>query len=483
MKVTLIRVIEFFQTNQVSHPRDVIPSFELLNIAAFLENKKLHYQHFDNEVLHLNFTSFQKMVTQKKSDIYIIHFQPLVNQEIIDLIKKLKSRNQQCIVVVFGPTVDNQTELFLKNSKANVAIFGEAEQSTFELIELFEKQQNNYLKQITQLQIAGTALIYKKSFIQNKSRALMNPDNLPFMAHHLLYENANARNVYQVTSKVVFVKEKIKWGFILSSRGCPFHCTFCSPSIRNSYGKKYRFQSPQRTVNEIEYLIKNFHVNAISFEDDLFTLNKKRVIDLCKALIKRRINVSWTVATRLDSLDTRVLQWMKKAGCRGMSVGVESGSDRILALVKKGERIKDLEKGIALLKKFKIAVTINLIIGHKNETLEEMQRTLVLAKKLKPVFIHLHYLTPYPGTKIFTEYQKELTNFKDFSHWKTHSFNISNVSNQELQNMMKHMYKSYYCSFDYITTYFKYRYQYYFYNLNFELTFMLNNLKYLFLQK
>jgi radical SAM superfamily enzyme YgiQ (UPF0313 family) len=230
-------------------------------------------------------------------------------------------------------------------------------------------------------------------------------------------------------------------------------------------------------------LIKNFHVNAISFEDDLFTLNKKRVIDLCKALIKRRINVSWTVATRLDSLDTRVLQWMKKAGCRGMSVGVESGSDRILALVKKGERIKDLEKGIALLKKFKIAVTINLIIGHKNETLEEMQRTLVLAKKLKPVFIHLHYLTPYPGTKIFTEYQKELTNFKDFSHWKTHSFNISNVSNQELQNMMKHMYKSYYCSFDYITTYFKYRYQYYFYNLNFELTFMLNNLKYLFLQK
>jgi radical SAM superfamily enzyme YgiQ (UPF0313 family) len=223
-------------------------------------------------------------------------------------------------------------------------------------------------------------------------------------------------------------------------------------------------------------------VNAISFEDDLFTLHKQRVMELCQEIIKRNIKISWTVATRLDSLDLTTATWMKKAGCFGMSVGIESGSDRILTLVNKGEKIKELKRGMKILKKVGIAVTTNLIIGHPKETLKEMQATLALVKELKPIFIHLHYLTPYPGTKIFTQYQKRLSNFKDFSHWKSHDFNISAVKTEVLQSMMKHMYFSYYLNFAYLKTYLKYRYQYYLYNLKFELKFVLGTLKYLFLK-
>ena len=481
MQVSLIRAIEFFNHKEAIHPRDRIPSFELLNIASFLDQKKIRYKHFDNEVMHESDSSFQEKILRGKADLYIIHFQPLVNQEIINLIKKLKQKNKNCIVLVFSPMIDQEPELFLQKSQADVAILGEIEATAFELIDLILQYKNKYLQQIIKLETPGVAFLHHQKLTKNKLRKPILLDDLPFMAHHLLYADKTAqKNPYQVTSKTVFVREKIKWGFLLSSRGCPFHCSFCSPSIRNSTGKRYRFQSPKRTVDEIEFLVKNFQINALSFEDDLFTLNKKRVIEMCQEIINRNIKISWTVATRLDSLDFKLANWMKKAGCFGMSVGIESGSDRVLSLVNKGEKIRDLKKGMAILKKVGIAVTTNLIIGHPTETLRELKQTLNLVKDLQPIFIHLHYLTPYPGTKIFSQYQAKLTQFKDFSHWKIHEFNISAVKTEVLQTMMKRMYFEYYLSFSYLKNYLKYRYQYYIYNLSFELNFILNTLRYLF---
>jgi len=481
MKFSLIRAIEFFKPKEVVHPRDIIPSFELLNIAAFLDQKKIKYKHFDNEIIQLNHFSFQKKIlTKGKADIYIIHFQPLVNQEIIDLISQLKKNNKNCIIIVFGPMIDHEPELFLKKSQADIAILGEPETTTFELIDIISKYKNKYLNQLIKLDVRGVAFFNHRKFIKNKARRPLIPDELPFMAHHLLYDVKTSRkNNYQVTSKTVFVRKKIKWGFLLSSRGCPFNCSFCSPSIRNSIGKNYRIQSPKRTADEIEFLVKNFAVNALSFEDDLFTLNKKRVIDLCKEIIDRKIQISWTVATRLDSLDLETVGWMKKAGCFGMSVGIESGSDRILSLINKGEKIKDLKKGMAILNKVGIAVTTNLIIGHPTETLNELRQTLSLAKSLKPIFIHLHYLTPYPGTKIFNQYKSKLTQFQDFSHWKAHEFNISAIKTEVLQKMMRQMYLKYYLNCSYLQTYLKYRYQYYIYNFRLELKFILSIIRYL----
>lgn len=483
MNICLIRTLEFFESKEPIHPRDTIPSFALLNIASFLEKNKIHYQHLDNEVLHLDSRSFKKKSLKKFFDVYIINFQPLVNEEIIKLIKDIKKKNENSVVIAFSPIIDQETKLFLEKSGADLAVLGEVEQSVFQLINLVKKTKKNYSNYLVKAKIPGTAFFYKGKFIKQQARKPLKPDDLPFMAHHLLYEKNQTKKIrYQVTSKTVFVKEKIKWGFLLSSRGCPFNCTFCSPSIRNSIGKKYRFQSAKRTADEIEFLVNNFAVNAISFEDDLFTLNKKRVIELCKEIIKREIKISWTVATRLDSLDMELAHWMKKAGCFGMSVGVETGSDRILSLINKGENLKDIKRGMLILKKVGIAVTVNLIIGHPTETLEELNQTLNLVKELQPIFIHLHYLTPYPGTKIFEQYKKELKNFKEFSHWRTQEFNISNIKTETLQKMMKKIYFKYYLNFTYLKNYFKYRYQYLIYNPKFELKFLYGTIKYLVLK-
>lgn len=483
MKICLIRTLEFFEKKRAIHSRDIIPSFALLNIASYLEKNKIYYQHLDNEILRLGAQSFKKRVFNEIYDVYIIDFQPLVNDEIIKLIKKIKKNHKKSIVIAFSPIIDYEPKHFLKKSGANFAVLGEVEQSIFQLIKLIKKAKKKYPNYLMEAKIPGVAFINKDKFIKGQSRQAFKLNDLPFMAHHLLYEkNHTSKIKYHVSSRAVFVKEKIKWGFLLSSRGCPYNCSFCSPSIRNSVGKKYRFQSAKRTADEIEFLVNNFAVNAISFEDDLFTLNKKRVIDLCKEIIKRKIKISWTVATRLDSLDLELATWMKKAGCFGISVGVETGSNRILTLINKGENLYDIKKGLLILKKVGIAVTVNIIIGHPTETLAELNQSLDLVKEFQPIFIHLHHLTPYPGTTMFKQYQKRLKNFKNFAHWQTQEFNISHIETKTLQKMMKKMYFEYYLNFSYLKNYFKYRYQYLIYNPGFELNFLFKTIKYLILK-
>lgn len=472
MKINLIRVVEFNE-NKSFHPRDVIPSFELLNIASLLKKEGHKIKLFDNEVLSLNSHKFEKLINKNDADIYVFHFQPIAANALFKIIKKLKTKSKK-ITIAFGPTVEYQTEEFLKKSFADYAILGEVELTILKLINTIFKKY--FLSVKEKENIDGLAFLNKNKFIKNKLRPLLDPNSLPFLAHELIQNQK-----YKVVSKIIQPKKKIKWGFLLSSRGCPFNCAFCAPSIRNSIGKKYRYQTPKRTVDEMEYMIKKYKVTAISIEDDIFTLNRQRVLSICEEIIKRQINISWTVATRLDCLDLKLLTLMKKAGCQGVSTGVESGSDRILKLINKGEKTKDIIKGIELLNKVDIATTINLIVGHPTETLKDLKLTVNIVKKIRPVFIHLHYFTPYPGTQIFEEYQKKLNYFKKYSHRQLHKFNISSLDTKTLQKMVKKIYFSHYINISFLKTYLKYRKNYWIYDPLFEIKFLINTFSYFFL--
>lgn len=470
MKINLVRIVEF-KENSSLHPRDVIPSFELLNIASLLKKDGHQIKYFDNEILSLDSLEFKRLLFSNKADIYIFHFQPIVAKEISKIIKIIRNKTKKT-TIAFGPTVEYRTLLFLKKSFVDFAILGEAELTVQEIVNKITIK-NSKLNLYELEKIKGIAYLYKNKFIKNLPRELLNPNDLPFMAHELVQNYK-----YKVVSKIIKPKNKIKWGFLLSSRGCPFNCTFCSPSIRYSFGKNYRYQSPKRTVDEIEYMIMKFSINAISFEDDIFTLNKKRVLSICKEIIKRKIKISWTVATRLDCLNLKMINLMKKAGFQGISTGIESGSDRILKIVEKGENTKTIEKGIKMLQKVGIAVTANIIIGHPTETKEDLKSTLNLINKVKPAFIHLHYLTPYLGAKLFLDYINNHNEFNTYTHRKNHEFNISSIRTQELNKTFKKIYFSHYISFSFFKNYIKYRLNYLLFDPLFELSFLFKTLTY-----
>lgn len=466
MKILLSR-ISSFETQANEHPKDTFLPFYLASIASILR-KNHQIEIIDNDICRFSFLALIEKISTMDPDIAIIEFSSGIQKETGKLIKKIKNINRKIKIIVFGSYTDYLPEKFLKNFPADFIIVNEPESSIKKLVSEIALGGNNFQKLIN---IPNLVFKLKNKIIRTKKEIIGNINSLPQMAHDLFDSSK-----YQIVSKNVYVKKKLKWGFILSSRGCPFQCIFCSPAIRNSTGKIYRPRNIGLIVKEIKYLVDNLYVNAISFEDDIFTIDKIRTQELCQKIIEKNIKFSWCISTRADQLDEKTVSLLKKAGCAGAAIGIESGDNNVLKRINKGETVEQIEKGLQLLNKYKIAITANIIIGHPEETLKEINKTISFIKKVQPIFLHLHYLTPYPGTKIHEKYIR--SKYK-FNHTLYNNFNISNIPDKKYKKLIKKIYISYYLNPRYFLTYLKYRLIYWFYNPIFEKNLILNTLKYL----
>ncbi len=136
---------------------------------------------------------------------------------------------------------------------------------------------------------------------------------------------------YIIFSSHVKTLKKLRWGFLLTSRGCPYPCIYCSQTLRQTFGRAFRSMSPGRVADDMERLERDWGVNAIFIEDDVFTFDMDRAREICDEYLGRRLSVKWVCQTRGDALDADLVDRMKRAGCAGVTFGVESGSDRVLS--------------------------------------------------------------------------------------------------------------------------------------------------------
>ncbi len=190
---------------------------------------------------------------------------------------------------------------------------------------------------------------------------------------------------------------------IITTRGCAYSCTFCAAASLT--GKKVRFRSIDNIINEIKYLSDEFGVREIHFEDDNFSLTKKRVVEFSERLLEENLGITWAFPNglRLNNLDLQTLKLMRKAGCYAVNVGVESGNDSVLARINKKITKKTILGKISLVKKAGLDIGGFFIIGFPGETLSEINDTLKFACQLPLDRIGISYFQPYPGTK---EYEK-----------------------------------------------------------------------------
>ncbi|HUT12157.1 MAG TPA: radical SAM protein [Thermoguttaceae bacterium] len=188
-------------------------------------------------------------------------------------------------------------------------------------------------------------------------------------------------------------------GGITATRGCPFPCGFCS--ARQVVGKKIRYRPVESVADEIEYLKRTFGTGVFHFHDDTFTANREYTEALCSELIARRTGVSWSCTTRLKSLSADLLRQMERAGCYYTSVGVESGSNRVLGQMKKNIMREDVIERIAVLKRANVAWAVYIMAGLPEETAEDVDLTADLIRRIKPERVVLSFFTPYPGTALF----------------------------------------------------------------------------------
>jgi anaerobic magnesium-protoporphyrin IX monomethyl ester cyclase len=187
---------------------------------------------------------------------------------------------------------------------------------------------------------------------------------------------------------------------IITSRGCPFGCNFCS--VRLYMGRQFRKRSVGNVLDEIEYQHKKGYCQ-FDFNDDCFTLDRKRAINILDGIISSdfKIRFQFYNGLRVDTVDEEVLEKLKQAGCFYISYGCESGNDEILKGIKKGITLKQVRKAVGLTRKIGIDCSCNFIIGHKNETLQTAMDSYLFAKSLRTNFVNFYNLVPYPGTEAF----------------------------------------------------------------------------------
>lgn len=190
---------------------------------------------------------------------------------------------------------------------------------------------------------------------------------------------------------------------MISSRGCPYNCIFCTKLQQT----KYRYQRTANVLRQLEELAARHAVKWIEFVDEVFTLNRKRLTELCNELIDRRLGFTWGAQTRPDLLTDDTLALMREAGCRKMSFGVETGSERVRYQDKKKVRDQAFFEAVRLCEKHGIRSTAHYIYGHPTETRGEMLETLRFARRLPSRLATFTLMMPIPGSELFEQAVQE----------------------------------------------------------------------------
>lgn len=187
---------------------------------------------------------------------------------------------------------------------------------------------------------------------------------------------------------------------VITSRGCPFKCKFCS--VNRFFDGSWSFRSPAHVVDELELLAEQYGVRHVYFSDDLFSLLPERVIEICKAIIDRRLEIVWMAETRVDCVDGEMLAWMRRAGCYRVYYGVESGSPKILRSINKRFTVDQVAEAFALTHGAGIEPCCFLMVGNPGETPHTIAETVDLVNAIRPATMPtIGITTILPGTELY----------------------------------------------------------------------------------
>ncbi|MBU4331851.1 B12-binding domain-containing radical SAM protein [Patescibacteria group bacterium] len=318
---------------------------------------------------------------------------------------EIKKNFPEIKIIAGGPHVTLAADDTLKNIKAiDIIIRGEAEKSFLNLVKILEA--GGELKSVRGISFRDDV----GEVVHNKSAEFVEDlDSLPLPARDLLPPIEEYGQTIPLTNRSCTT--------VITSRGCPYNCVFCSTA--RQWGHKIRYRSAKNVVDEIEYLLDNYKLDGVGFFDDVFTMDRQRVLDICDEILKRNLKVSWWCEARANTVDFKMLKKMKEAGCEYISMAIESGSDKILKNIKK---VITVEQGIAAAKMIKeagIKLKVFFIHGLPGETYEDIKKTVYLSRYLY-YNIGVEETTQslaviYPGTQLEIMAKEMGTLHSDFS--------------------------------------------------------------------
>ncbi|MGB9911608.1 MAG: radical SAM protein [Microgenomates group bacterium] len=358
---------------------------------------------FDFVAKKMNFSQAIKKLKRFSPQLVVIETStPSINND-LRFAEKVK-KNLDCFVLLVGPHVSAlPKETLTSASLVDGVAVGEYDQTVVELAEVLEK--GKPLKKV-----AGLVYRQGKKIIVNSPRPLLtNLDDFPFVSQ-IYKQFLDPRDYFFAAARYPMV-------MIITGRGCPYGCFYCLWP-QTLHGLKYRFRSPEKVVEEFFWIAKNLpQVKEVVIEDDTFTANIPRVRRICQLLIKKGNKLPWSTNTRVH-LDLETMKLMKKAGCRLLIVGYESGNQEILNKMNKKITLEQSLNFAQNAKKAGLLVHGCFIIGGPGETLKTAEQTFQFACKLSPDSAQFYPLFVYPGTKAY--YWAEKMGYlreKNFRRW------------------------------------------------------------------
>jgi radical SAM superfamily enzyme YgiQ (UPF0313 family) len=330
-------------------------------------------------------------------------------------------------VVLGGTHVTALPHDILKNEFVDIVVRKEGELTTLELIHALEKN-------IELNDVLGISFKSNGEIIHNPDRDYIhNLDTIPFPARELLKNDD-----YRIGD--LGFNPKKSFTAMMTSRGCPSKCIFCSSNI--VFGRKPRFRSAKNIVDEMDQIVNKFGINQIKLYDDTFTLRPKLVIETCNEILDRGLNINWACSTRVSNVSNELLSKMKEAGCSQVGFGIESGSPKILKNIKKGIKVEQTEKALKTTKDVGIEIFPYLMIGNPGEdytTVWETVEFLYRNRQYIPKTGLGKFVTPYPGTElleIVKEKNQLLTeNWDVYFHSKEPLIRTDALDYQELSDV------------------------------------------------
>lgn len=310
----------------------------------------------------------------------------------IEVAEEIK-RNCEAKIVLVGPPASQFPDEILSSDGIDIVARWEYDFTVRDIAKALEE--NRDFKDIK-------GISYKENgkIIHNPNREFTTSedlDRIPFVSK-VYKKHLNIRDYYLSSSLYPEVQ-------IFTGRGCPYLCTFCSWT-QTLMGRKYRVRSISNVLDELEWIQENLpEVKEVFFEDDTFTINKKRVLEFCKEYRERGLDITWACNARAD-LDYETMKEMRRANCRLLIVGYESGSDEILRNIKKGITVEQIRRFAKDARRAGLLVHGDFIIGLPGETKETIELTRKLIKETKPDILQVSVASPFPGTE-FYEWCKE----------------------------------------------------------------------------
>jgi anaerobic magnesium-protoporphyrin IX monomethyl ester cyclase len=404
----------------------------VLYLASSLTEAGYLVEVIDAEVEGLSAPEILERVREYGPDYIGISSTTVAFHRALEAAELFKQDRGETPIIVGGPHVSADVRGAMSNEAFDYAVVGEGEETIVELLDSLAEGRPPQ-------SVAGIAFRDERGdLVVNPPREYIGDiDSIPFPAYDLIRDIASyvpPPSNYRTLPVINMI----------TSRGCPSHCTFCDRSV---FGQKYRQRSAESTVAEIKYLREKHGVREIAFVDDCFMLSKKRIHQIFDLLDSEGIQVNWTCMSRVGNIDYEFLEYIKSRGCWHISFGIESGDAAILETIRKNISLEQVEKVISWCSELGIRTKGFFILGHPHETVQTLDMTIDLACRLKLDDLVATINTPIKGSDQYREIDKygslDETDLSRFNYWEP-VFVPSGLTSEILMAKHREMYRRFY---------------------------------------